>query len=596
MSECTVETIRKDQCINPSRVQIFSGLLCPHVKRSPVGYVPLVAFWLLFAITVIDPCQILAQHVRPAATTSETLSEEAAETGLYLNLLDLHPDILYEPYMAGPSVDESDSPIAKMITSFRDLLKLYEQRQGQDDNFTIRVLDNRSGETLELFVLEADRRAYEQGKPADWKKIDEKRRVEMRRLIDKWAGRGIPRGSIAVRWGHANEVQEARIRELPFIEYEIQLARYLGLSLLTTEIGTVETFNQDHLVSSAGARGRYQMMPYLLRKNQIQRYNLQTASGHRIRVLEEYHPLLTMEPAFLTLRGYINATGHEIPGISAYHAGPGNIYKIYQQFLSQPGNLVNPSSTVVDAYIWGVTDGFDTVSRNSSFKGYSRAYVATTYGSLRAMEQEPVDTSMTMLAERVQLDSGKEIYLSQLLKVLEKAEGLLIWNRTGENASLYERFRVMNPHIRLPESEGDAVPLSGDVRLVSRVDGAAVRFFLPLGASAVLERASPGLLDDRATFRFDHDTYEPVPYSEITEWDREYEDLIRDVEYFGFTNTNRNRLKNLKERFETLARQHPTPYRRRQLSIIETHERLWDSKPWETLAREINTARHRLNR
>src|SRR5690606_13580260 len=162
--------------------------------------------------------------------------------------------------------------------------------------------------------------------------------------------RGQPRGTVSARWGRANQVREARDAEAAYIVYEVGLARLLGLSLLSTEIGTVETFNEDTRVSSAGARGRDQMMPAVLRPHNINRYDLTTAAGNTISVAEEWHPLLTMEPAFATLRGYANAVGHEIPGLSAYHAGPGNIFRIYRLFMESPSRFVR-GATVADAYI-----------------------------------------------------------------------------------------------------------------------------------------------------------------------------------------------------------------------------------------------------
>ena len=544
----------------------------------------------LFTIPAVLPPDVSAQSIRQAVDTGPAVEEsvildlDGAGSTFRLRDLDLHPDFLYHPYTTGRLLGDAVSTPSKSIEAFRDLLNLYIQRQSVDDNFTIRVVDNRKNEVLELFVLEDERERYERTGKGDWEEIDKKRRVEMRRLIDKYAARGIPRGAITVRFGHANEVREARERERAFIEYELRLARYLGLSLLATEIGTVETFNMDRRVSSAGARGRYQMMPYLLRKNGIYHYQLRTVGGHPINVREEWHPLLTMEPAFLTLKGYVNAAGHEIPGISAYHAGPGNIFRIYRQFLEKPRSLVKPNSTVVDAYVWAVTDGYPEVSSGSSFGQYSRAYVASVYGSLRAMEDESIDTSATMLAERVQLLPGKQIQLSKLLRTLEENRHRLTWSKTDPGLSAYEFFRELNPHIDLPESDGEGVPTRGDLRLVASVGTSKVRFFLPLGATQVLEDAGIDVLNRFATFRFDHSTYAPAGYHEITEWDREYDELVADVERFGFTKRNRQQLIRLKDKFKELANENPSHYRLAQLDIIETHERIWTSKPFDTLA------------
>ncbi len=364
----------------------------------------------------------------------------------------------------------------------------------------------------------------------------------------------------------------------------MRLAHYLGLSLLPTEIGTVETFNQDHLVSSVGARSRYQLMPFILRRNGIHRYTLYTPSGHAVRVRDELHPLLTMEPAFFLLRGYVNAVGHEIPGISAYHTGPGNIYKIYRLFLAEANDRFRPTSTVMDAYMWAVTEGFDFVSERSTFGAHSRGYVAAAYGALRAIDHEAVDPTQTIRAARVQLKPGTSVTLEQLLEALGAADAPLDWGPDMSGLSLYERFRKINPHIDLPESDDGTVPAAAPVRFVSSVGGKAVRFYRPLGAPTLLDDAGLDVIDDAATFRFDENTYAPPAPSERTRWDRAYDDLVADIARFGFTERNRDRLLVLHEQFERLAEENPSPYRQAQLRIIETHRRLWLSNPWEELA------------
>ncbi len=103
---------------------------------------------------------------------------------------------------------------------------------------------------------------------------------------------GSPSENIVIRWGYANQTLEARERDSRYLTYEVNLARRLGLSVLATEIGTVETFNQDQLVSSVGARSRYQMMPDILRMFDVEQYSLPVASGGTVQVSEEQHPLL----------------------------------------------------------------------------------------------------------------------------------------------------------------------------------------------------------------------------------------------------------------------------------------------------------------
>ncbi len=492
----------------------------------------------------------------------------------------LHPDLLYGDYFgdAVPAARDTSS----LVYQFQDLLELFQKRQGIDDNFTMRVIDNRSGELLELRTLAEARAAYRRGEPINWRAIDRQRRRMTRQLVDRYETRGVSREAITIKWGRANQVLEAHARNAPFVEYETRLARYLDFSLLPTQIGTVETFNQDHLVSQVGARGRYQMMPWILRRSGIHQYRLMTASGTRVPVREELHPLLTMEPAFLLMRGYANAVGHEIPGLSAYHTGPGNIYKVFRLFLTEADNRFSPSASVMDAYMWAVTEGYDLVSSQSTFGPYSRGYIASAYGALRATDARSLDRTKTLRAARVQVERGTTLMLADLLDAL-KGTALHWGPRSDPSATHYERFRALNPHFDLPVSDGDALPSGANVRFVASVRGKAVRFFLPLGAPEALAQAGIDALDEDATFRFDASTYRR-PEGAQTKWDRAYDALVHDIRRFGFTEANRDQLLALHERFEALATANPTRYRQRQLQIIETHRRIWMSNPWEHLA------------
>lgn len=566
--------------------QVFTGVLFVlFVGLTLFNSIDSVARALLSRLTG------LSTPVEEAATMASAENNASLSTSFSFLDLDLHPDRLFQPYLAGSLWTGTTGSSVERIRSFRNLLNLYEQRQAVDDNFTIRVIDNRTGELLELYELVSEREKHEQEGKTNWDRIDGIRRLETRRLIEKYSNRGIPRKSITVKWGRRNQVLEARRNEAPFIEYEIRLARQLGLSLLATEIGTVETFNQDRLVSTVGARSRYQMMPYLLRKNGIHHYQLSTASGKKVSVFEEWHPLLTMESAMLTLRGYANAVGHEVPGISAYHTGPGNIYSVYRKFLSQGEDVVSPGATVMDAYIWAVTDGYETVSRGTSFKEYSRGYVPTAYGSLRATEHLPIDVSQTIYAERVQLKPDASLYLSELLDVLESGRNDLTLRGGHVNMDLYDIFRDMNPHISLPEKDDTGIPSNANLRLVGRVEGYPVRFFLPLGASALLARAGKTIIDESATFTFDQNTYIDAGKRERTLWDDQYAQLIKDIEAFGFTAENRKRLLLLENRFEELADANPTHFRRMQLDVIRTHAGIWKTDGWENLANATAAAR-----
>ncbi len=572
-------------------------LLDPEVRRAwgwagKAGFASLVAIVVLLGLT--GRLEALAQDLLasfgapPATAPAESAIEKeapapAAPTVRFRDMPQ-HPDNLYKPYFAGELIgDASADPRLQLIAPFRQYMSLYEQRQGQDDNFSIRVVDDRSGETLELFTLEGQKTLFKRNGHADWNAIDRLRRTETSRLVQKWADKGVPRADVTVKWGRANQVREARERELPYILYEVRLARYLGLSLLATEIGTVETFNDDKLVSSVGARSRYQMMPYILRQRGINQYTLPTGGGQRVQVVEEWHPLLTMEPAFMTLRGYANAVGHEVPGISSYHTGPGNIYNVYRMYLTEGQHFYSPDASVMDAYMWALTEGYPTISSKTSFKTYSRGYVASAYGALLATDTLPIDTTMTYRGDRVQLAEGQEIFLSQLLHMLRGAD--LDWGAAeGDSLSDYQRFRRLNPHMALPAAdEKNVVPVSGDVRLTATSGGSAVRFFLPLGATRVLTRQKPDLLDPRATFRYDGHTFERSARDE-TLWDREYADLIEASANFGFTFENRARLERLADQFERMAQENPTFYRLAQLDAIRTHRTMWRTGVWEKLA------------
>jgi hypothetical protein len=503
-----------------------------------------------------------------------------------------HPSTKLAPYFT-PSASLAATRTPDVLRQFHDLLDQYVHRQARDDNFTIRVIDRRTDEVLELFALTDLRTAYKNGAPIDWGTVDERRHEEMDRLVDKYERRGVPLDDIIVRWGRANQVQTAHERDRAYRAYERRLAEHLGLSLLATEIGTVETFNQDHLVSTAGAVSRYQMLPWILRRGGVTEYTLPTEADAWVRVREERNPLLVLEPAFLLLRGYANAVGHELPGLSAYHAGPGNIFKLYRGFYTS--DRFTASSTVADAYAWAVTEGFDTVSDGSTFGSDSRGYVPAAYGALTARDDRPLDEPPPLQAVRMQVAPGSSVTLRELLTPLDATAQSFDWGPAADTAqTLYGRFRALNPHIDLPPSPSGSIPEAGNVRFVSAVDGKAVRFFLPLKAPGVLRAAGVRTLDSSATFRYDASTYAGPRPGQVTRWDRQYETLVDDIAHFGFTEDNRERLLQLHDRFETLAEQRPSRYRRRQLRIISTHRRLWMSNPWQELADATTRATGRM--
>jgi hypothetical protein len=562
----------------------------------------------VFAVAVMLATRgdLLAQAVPAPAGPAAEQEEIAAATEQELpnrpyrfSDLDLHPDRLFSRYFTGAYFTDTDrqrgtngNSASGAFDDFRTQLEIYRRRAGEDDNFTIRVYDNRTWRTLEVFSLRNERARFEQSGQANWDRIDALRRDAANELVNKWVARGIPRAAVSTRWGRGNQILEAREREEHIIEYEIRYARQLGLSLLTTEIGTVETFNQDWLVSPANARGRYQMMPDILDLFGLRVYTLPAASGN-VQVREELHPLLSLMASFQLVRGYANSVGHEIPGVSAYHTGPGNIMHLYQTFLRAHANDANVrTATVSEAYMWGVTSGFERVRQQSSFGPHSRGYVLSAYGALRAVDQIEIDPTRTLRTEQVQLAAGQTISVSQLLELLQPHGGRLNWGVGIDQENLYERFRALNSHMALPASgstEEISVPAAGDVRLSARAGNHAVRFFVPHGSTDLLERIRPGLLNAAQTFRFDETAFrDPALTGEKTQWDFEYDELVASIGNFGFTSQNQNRLERLYRQFVRLAEENPTHYRQAQLKILTIHRRVWQTVRFRDLAGTVS--------
>ncbi|MGB3544292.1 hypothetical protein [Rubrivirga sp.] len=500
--------------------------------------------------------------------------------------LDIHPDRLYGQYFAGAFSGRAPAADAEgFLSDFLWRLEMYRNAYGVDDNFTIRVLDDRTGETLEIQQIRSARDAFNGSGQADWDAVNRQRRTVTSGLRQKWQDYGIPRENIVIRWGYKDQTLEARARDQRYITYEVNLARRLGLSVLATEIGTVETFNQDKLISSAGARSRYQMMPDILRMFDVEQYSIPVASGGSIEVKEEHHPLLSVEPYLMLVRAYANAVGHELPGISAYHTGPGNIFKLYREYLRANPGLARDDKHVSDAYMWGVTDGFEQVDAVSSFGPHSRAYVLKAYGSLRATEDERIDPGQTINAERVQLRPGASATLSQILTALEPHGRRLDWGPI-EGATLYEKFRDLNPQIALPASNGD-VPASGNLRLTATAGDIPIRFFLPAGASAVLERVGLDVIGvnepfNERTFLLDE--------SERTQTDRDYERLVSETGDFGFTRSAQRRMDRIHDQLQTLASQNPdSRYRQTQAKVARIHRSIWRTASFRSLVATTET-------
>ena len=558
---------------------------------GPVGaVVGTLGLVLLLSLSLQESSSFAHQMFRhvpwlTSAPTADPDTTTEARTPRTFSEMAMHPARMHPEYFSRTfaSLAQRDSAL---LQPFHDLLDLYAKRQGVDGNFSIRVVDGRTYEVLEVFTLKQLQERYRNGASMDWRRVDRYRRQHTRRLVDKYEERGVPRDDIIVRWGRAHQVHAAHEREQPILQYEVNLARYLGLSLLPTEMATVETFNQDDMVSPVGAKSRYQMMPWILRRSGVHAYSLRTPSGHRVAVKEELHPLLTLEASFTLLRGYVNAVGHEFPGISAYHTGPGNIYTVFRLFFAQSEHF-DDTATVADAFLWGVTDGYEVVREASTFGPYSRGYVPSAYGAFMANPDRSVDPSQTLRAVRVQVAPGEQVTLHTLLDALTEA-GPVDWGPAVTGDTPYERFRDLNPHVELPASANGAVPPTGNVRFVASVDGSAVRFFLPLAAPDRLQAAGLDVLNAAASFRFDDSTY-TAP--ERTRWDRQYEALVDDIARFGFTEANKQRVLQLHKKFADLAEASPTHYRRMQLDIIETHRRIWLSAPWDKLAEATRLAK-----
>ncbi|NND70432.1 MAG: hypothetical protein HKN43_02530 [Rhodothermales bacterium] len=503
--------------------------------------------------------------------------------------LENHPDNLHRVFSASPRLAFAGDSLAGAVSGhYKDLLSVYRIRQGVDDNFTMRAIDMRTGGLIGITTLDSLRNLYEQSGYMDWQTVDRARRKATTQLVDDIEERGYDRDSIAVKWGRMNQVLEARQRELPYIEYEVALAQYFNLSLLATEIGTVETFNNDRVVSRVGARSRYQIMPSVLRDFGINHYRLSTRGSRTISVYEEWHPLLSMEVSMKIVRAYSNAVGHEIPGISAYHTGPFNIFHIFRTFLEEAGPTVGRSATTEFAYLWGITDGFESIRTSSSFRGYSRGYIPAGYGSLRTTDELSIDTTRTRLAERVRLAEGSQVYLSELLNLLSEAAPELDWRTDERDSTLYQKFKSLNGHMNLPRQDGSQIPPNGDALLVRTVKGKPVRIFLPLGASAAIAEAGVTMFDPDETFEYKHEYFGSNLVQEKTVWDREYEQLVEAAGRFEFSEENRSTLYDLVAKFEELAAVNPSYYRRTQLEIIKQHRWIWRSKEFAKLLNSID--------
>lgn len=531
-------------------------------------------------------------HGQPDAVraSSNVVKPPLPTTGSLAHQLGLDPARMHAPLVPRRETLEDTSLYPPGFSGFYELLKLHNTRFGEDDNFTLRIIDNETGKLLERYVLTDERAAFLAKGTTSWDRVDRQRRVVMRRLLDKYERLGHKRSDMTVTWGRLNQVFEARRRAEPFLAYELRLAHMHRLSALSTELSTVETFNQDWLVSRAGARGRYQFMPEFTRRFGIHRFRVRSTSGATYWVREERHPLLTMEYAFMIMRAYSNTVGHELPGLSAYNTGVGNIFNICRLYLMR--ERPDPdTATVFDAYSWAVTTGFQEVRRRTTFRRQSRAYLPSVVAAYRAVEQLPVDLSRTMRAELVTMRRGASITLGTLLETLKTHD--LDWT-PYDSPSIYESFRAFNSHIDLPSASATGkIPSAANLKLTNPSRTLKLRFFLPLGSTAILKKAGHDVFDEDEMRVFDNSTFaDPEATHQKSMLDWEYERIVDEIGHFGFTLAMRDRVNKMAEQMEDLAEKKPTPYRRAQAQIARMHAHLWSYGPWVKLEQAVEQTRN----
>lgn len=480
----------------------------------------------------------------------------------------MHPDSLYPAWKESAHHGERGK-------AFNNLLALYRWRQATDDNYTLRVVDGRTDSVLVVRRLTPTQLIQIPSDPSrrsEWEQIDRLRREETRSLVDDFEVRGIPRRDIIVKWGRASEVQQAQQRDRPFDPYELEWASHFSLSLLATEISTVETFNDDRLVSSAGARSRYQFMPDLIERFGLSSFVVPTQGGSGVRVRPYEHPLHIMEPAMITMRAYSNAVGHEIPGLSAYHSGPFNIFAIYRAYLSDPSITAQQSISPLDAYIWGITSGFETVSQQTSFKNMSRGYVPALYGSLYL---KPVPDFEHEAFRGIEIAwEGETTYLSTLLKRITDSTA------TSDHAAFVRTFKRINTHIAWYDAEASSIDPRED--LVVRRDERPLTFFLPIHGNNDIPILPEGInVIRRIAPESVRPTMVPLPV------DLAYMDLVQEVTRFDVSLDTRTRLIDMLDEARELYAQFPTAYRYQQLMIMSLHEQIWRSDHFERLVESL---------
>lgn len=480
----------------------------------------------------------------------------------------MHPDSLYPAWKESAQHTERGQ-------AFNNLLTLYRWRQATDDNYTLRVVDGRTDSVLlvrRLMPTQLTQLPTDPSQRSEWEQVDRLRRTETRALVDDFEVRGIPRRDIIVKWGRASEVQQAQQRDRPFDPYELEWASHFGLSLLATEISTVETFNDDRLVSSVGARSRYQFMPDLIERFGLSSFVVPTRRGSGLRIRPYEHPLHIMEPAMITMRAYSNAVGHEIPGLSAYHSGPYNIFAIYRAYLSDDAIAAQQTISPLDAYIWGITAGFETVSQRTSFRNMSRGYVPALYGSLY---MKPAPNFEHEAFRGIEITwQGESTYISDVLNRISDATA------TADHGAFIRTFKRLNTHIPWRNAQTTTIDPTED--LVLGRDTRPLTFFLPMHADSGTPNLPDGVtVIKRVEPENVRPTVVPLPV------DLAYQDLIQEVSTFDVSLDTRTRLVAMVGEARELYAQFPTAYRYQQLMIMSLHEQIWRSDHFERLVASL---------
>ena len=200
-----------------------------------ISYIAVVATVLLLTMLVIagfvytGQAQSIVQHIlesqEDAPEPDAPVPAPRESTLFALTDLDNHPDFIHGEYTAAPLISLDDHLVHNQhLSDFRDLLGIYVSRQSMDDNFTVRVIDRRTSGLLERYTMENLSADYAATGVADWEAIDAMRGTWSSKLIGKYRRRGVPMEDIMIKWGRLDQVKEARVREEPFISYEIRLS------------------------------------------------------------------------------------------------------------------------------------------------------------------------------------------------------------------------------------------------------------------------------------------------------------------------------------------------------------------------------------